>query len=79
MVSPGRISTTWPPFDWTRPRLSVTCRVWPTAWQCQAVRAPGAKRTTFTRIREGSSPLMRSNQTSPVNISAGPFVLGCLG
>jgi hypothetical protein len=33
----------------------------------------------LTRIREGSSPFaMMSNQTSPVNISAGPFVLGCM-
>src|SRR6476646_6618751 len=57
MVSPGPISVTSPPREWTRPRPSVTCRVWPTAWECQAVRAHGAKRTMFTRIRDGSSPL----------------------
>src|SRR5437667_3541431 len=31
-------------------------------------------------MREGSSPLaMASTQTSPVNVSAGPLTVGCLG
>ena len=70
-VSPGRISTISPPRDWIWPRPSVTCKVWPFVWACQALRAPGAKRTTFTRTRDGSAPLaMTSNQASPVNVSA---------
>src|SRR6266508_1662671 len=68
-----------PPRDWTRPRPSVTCSVWPAAWRCQALRAPGAKRTTLTRMREGSSPLaMTSYQASPVNVSAGALTVGRL-
>src|SRR6476619_651288 len=79
MTSPGRMTVTSPPRDWMSPMPSVTCRVCPTACLCQAVRAQGANRTVFTRTREGSSPLMMtSNQTSPVNISAGPLVLGVL-
>src|SRR5947209_20570794 len=80
MVSLGRISMTLPPRDWTSPIPSVTCNVCPTAWQCQAVRAHGAKRTVLTRMREGSSPLATtSNQTSPVKSSAGPLVDGVFG
>jgi hypothetical protein len=34
----------------------------------------------LTRMREGSSPFaMTSNQTSPVNICAGPSTDGCFG
>ena len=40
----------------TRPTPSVTRRVCPQAWLCQAVRAPGVKRTVLARIRDGSSP-----------------------
>src|SRR5580658_2909014 len=80
MVSPGRISKTSPPRAWTSPIPSVTCRVCPRAWQCHALRAPGANRTTLTRIRDGSSPrAMTSNQASPVNVSAGALTLGCFG
>jgi hypothetical protein len=50
------------------------------AWACQAVRAAGVNRTAMTRTREGSSPLaMGSMKTSPVNHSAGPLAVGCLG
>src|SRR6476469_2175740 len=74
-VSPGRITTTSPPRDWARPMPSVTCNVCPQAWVCHAVRAQGANRTVFTRIRDGSSHLaITSKYTSPVNISAGPLV-----
>ena len=31
-------------------------RVWPRTWECQLVRAPGAKRTWLRRAREGSWP-----------------------
>src|SRR5258708_30048778 len=80
MVSPGRISMTPPPRDWISPIPSVTCRVCPSACECHALRAPGAKRTTFTRIREGSVPrAMTSYQASPVNVSAGAFAVGCFG
>src|ERR1700685_796348 len=80
MVSPGRISMTSPPRACIRPIPSVTCKVCPRAWQCHALRAPGANRTTLTRILDGSSPLaMTSNQASPVNVSAGALTLGCFG
>ena len=55
-------------------------RVWPTACECQAVRAEGVNRTALTRTREGSSPrTMASMKTSPVNQSAGPRAVGGLG
>src|SRR5918994_2513896 len=80
MVSPGPTSSTSPPRACASPRPSVTCRVWPFAWECHALRAPGAKRTRLTRSREASSPFaMTSSQTSPVNLSAGPFAVGCFG
>src|ERR1700689_1388900 len=79
-MSPERISAMSPPRDWTRPWPSVTYRVCPTAWECHAVRAEGVKWTALTRTREGSSPrAMASIQTSPVNMSAGPLAVGCLG
>jgi hypothetical protein len=61
-VSPGRITTTTPPPDCTSPIPSVTCRVCPQAWLCQAVRAHGANRTVLTRILEGSSPLAMTSK-----------------
>src|SRR5215213_5518705 len=80
MISPARICSTGPPRDCTRPWPSVTYRVWPTAWACQAVRAEGVNRTALTRTREGSSPwAMGSMKTSPVNHSAGPLVVGRRG
>ena len=81
IVSPGRISRTLAAarLD-VSPSPSRTCRVWPTAWTCQALRAPGAKRTMLERTRDGASPrAMRSNQASPVNVSGGPLVVGWLG
>jgi hypothetical protein len=80
ITSPARISSMAPPRDCTSPLPSVTYRVCPTAWECQAVRAEGVNRTALTRTREGSSPrAMASIQTSPVNHSAGPLAVGCLG
>jgi len=79
-TSPGWISATASPRDWTSPIPSTTYSVWPTACACHAVRAPGENRTAFTRIREGSAPLaITSNHTSPVKRSAGPLVVGCFG
>ena len=79
-VSPARISRTSPPRAWIRPTPSVTWTVCPTACACHALRAPGAKRTTLTRTREGSSPrAMTSYQASPVNVSGGAFTVGWLG
>jgi hypothetical protein len=78
MVSPGWISMAFSPRAWISPIPSVTCTVCPTACACQALRAPGANRTTLTRIRDGSSPrVMTSYQASPVNVSAGAFTVGC--
>src|SRR5712691_1678173 len=80
MVSPGRVTVTTPPRDWISPIPSVTCRVCPRTCECHALRAPGAKRTTLTRIREGSWPrAMTSYQASPVNVSAGALTDGCFG
>src|SRR4051794_30320944 len=74
------MSTMSPPRDCTSPAPSVTYRVWPSAWECQAVRAPGVKWTALTRMREGASPLAKASiQTSPVNHSAGPFMDGFCG
>src|SRR5437588_6496789 len=80
MTSPARILTMSPPRDRASPAPSVTWRVWPRACECQALRAPGLKRTRLTRTREGSSPLATaSTQTSPVNVSTGPLAVGGLG
>ena len=80
IVSPGRISSRSPPRAWIRPRPSVTKSVWPTAWTCQAFRAPGAKWTRLARMRDGSLPrAIVSSQTSPVNRSGGPFSVAGLG
>jgi hypothetical protein len=47
---------------------------------CQAVRAPGAKCTDPMLMGEGPCACaMASIHTSPVNHSAGPFVVGFLG
>src|SRR4051794_23696304 len=75
ITSPGRITRTFPPRDCTRPTPSVTCSVCPRACECHAVRAQGAKRTVFTRAV--SLRAMTSKYTSPVNVSAGPLVVGC--
>ena len=73
-VSPGRNSSTGPPSTWTRPTPETAQSVWPTAWLCQAVRAPGLKVTLVARIREGAVPTRTSSWwTSPVNLSAGAF------
>jgi hypothetical protein len=60
---------------------SVIRRVWPTAWECQAVRAPGVKCTQPQAIRDGSAlrPRMASMYTSPVNHAEGPFLVAALG
>ena len=65
----------------SRAMPSVISRVWPTAWECQAVRAPGVKWTQPQAIRDGSGlrTWMASMYTSPVNHSAGAFLVGCFG
>ena len=73
-VSPARISRTGPPHSWTRPTPETTCRVWPSGWVCQAVRAPGSKLTRAERTRAGpGASMIGSCQTVPVNDSAGIF------
>ena len=47
----GVHSTFCPPRDCTQAIPWVMCRVWPRAWECHAVRAPGAKRTFATTVR----------------------------
>src|SRR3954464_10656847 len=52
---------------------SVTYRVWPLGWWCQAVRAPGENRTWAQPMADCSSGLRTlSICTVPVNQSAGP-------
>src|SRR5689334_9379630 len=71
-VSPALTSSTGPPRSWTRATPSVTYRVCPCGWLCQAVRAPGAK---CTLPRDTFPPPERSlNHTAPVNHSAGPCI-----
>lgn len=55
-VSPGWASKTVPSRVPIRAMPATTWRVWPTAWWCQAVWAPGEKRTMLARIRDGSVP-----------------------
>src|SRR4051812_16663696 len=77
-VSPGWASKTVPSRVPISAMPDTTCRVWPTAWECQLVRAPGEKRTRLARIRDGAWPAtMTSHHTSPVNQSAGALLLGC--
>jgi hypothetical protein len=58
--------------------MSSVC---PTAWECQAVRAPGVKCTQPQASRDGSTlrAWMASMYTSPVNHAAGPFTVGGFG
>jgi len=50
-VSPARMRMTVPSRVATSPTPSVTCKVWPTACECQLVCAPGVNRTSATVIR----------------------------
>src|SRR3954470_8162099 len=77
-VSPGCRTTTSPPRDWVRPMPSVTCRVCPLACRCQAVRAPGVKRTALTLPLDSVPGAMTSKCTTPVNHSDGPATEGGL-
>ena len=55
---------------------SVTCSTWPNGCRCHAVRAPGAKWTLSTLVRDGGTgAAISSIQTWPVNQSRGPGVL----
>jgi hypothetical protein len=77
---PGRIRVTCSPRAWTSPSPSVTCRVWEMEWECQAVRAPGAKCTLPRDSWWGPWPaVIGSIQTSPVNQFSGPRMVGLLG
>jgi hypothetical protein len=55
-VSPAWMRSTWPSRVPTRPTPSVTCRVCPTAWECQLVRAPAVNRTRAAVMRDGPVP-----------------------
>ena len=67
-TSPGRISWT-PSRVATRPMPSVTYRVWPLGWWCQAVRAPGVNRTWAHPTADCSSGVRTpSMKTAPVNL-----------
>jgi hypothetical protein len=47
----GCTATAGPQRAWTSAMPSVTRRVWPRAWMCQAVRDPGAKQYGWDRSR----------------------------
>src|SRR5215218_933490 len=60
---------------------AVTCRYWPRSCECQAVRAPGAKRTLATTAR-CSGPCgaaIRSTHTLPANCSGGFLMVSRAG
>src|SRR5579872_6432570 len=77
-TSPGRISSMGPPQRCARPQPAVTIRVWPSGWECQAVRAPGSNVTLAPRTRAGSGASNRGSiRTLPVKYSAGPLPDGC--
>src|SRR5262249_18640698 len=72
-VSPARIARIGPPQLCTQPIPDVTKRVCPSGCVCQAVRAPGSKRTQADRMRAGSGAwMMGSCQTVPVKLG-GPM------
>ena len=67
----------------TRPRAApsrtrtVTIRVWPKGWVCQAVRAPGSKVTRAMATRAGSGGLNSGSiRTVPVKYASGPLPEG---
>ena len=67
-VSPGRISRIGSPHSWMRPTPETTCKVWPSGWVCQAVRAFGSNLTHAPLIRAGAgASMMGSCHTVPVN------------
>src|SRR5215470_17279843 len=71
-VSPGRISRIGPPQACTRPTPETTCKVCPSGWVCQAVRALGSNLTQAPLIRPGAgASAIGSCQTVPVKFSAG--------
>ena len=53
-VSPARTCRIGPPQVCTWPMPDVMCKVCPSGWVCQAVRAPGSKRTQADRRIAGS-------------------------
>jgi hypothetical protein len=53
-VSPADTFRIGPPQVCTCPTPDVMCNVWPSGWVCQAVRAPGSKRTEAERKFAGS-------------------------
>ncbi|GAA2355147.1 hypothetical protein GCM10010404_04090 [Nonomuraea africana] len=67
----GPHMTTSPPRGCTRPTPSVTCRVCPTAWRCQAVREYGARACLRWHmsgpgaVMQGSAPELYVRDTLP--------------
>src|SRR3979490_2081585 len=77
-TSPGRISSTGPPFRCTHPAPETTIRVCPSGCVCHAVRAPGPKVTQAPDTSAGSGAWNNgSTRTVPVNQSVGPLPDGC--
>src|SRR5471030_817971 len=70
-VSPARTGRIGPPQVCTWPMPEVMCKVCPSGWVCQAVRAPGSKRTQADRSSAGSGVWMiGSCHTVPVKLGA---------
>src|SRR5450830_1619974 len=70
-VSPARTWRIGPPQVCTWPMPDVMCKVCPSGWVCQAVRAPGSKRTQAERRSAGSGAwMMGSCHTVPVKLGA---------
>src|ERR1017187_242504 len=70
-VSPARTGRIGPPQVCTWPMPEVMCNVCPSGWVCQAVRAPGSKRTQAERKSAGSGVWMiGSCHTVPVKLGA---------
>src|SRR5919202_3716475 len=74
------MATTRPSRVPTKPRPSAPCRVCPTSWECQFVRAPGVNRTRLPTSRDGPAGVVKPvTNTSPVNVAAGPLLVLPMG
>src|SRR6478609_8518889 len=61
ITSPARMRISGPPRAWTKPSPSVTHRVCPKEWRCQAVWAHGVKCTQPSETGDGPCPWARGS------------------
>src|ERR1700739_1028674 len=72
-VSPAVRTAGSSPLKQMRPTRDKQKSVWPTGWECHAVRAPGVKVTTEPPRRDGDSAVITGSwNTTPVKVSAAP-------